>query len=277
VVSVHRECGDAWDWRHLANAAPPPVPDPRNQHESAANDALRAYKPGFFDRLFGADKKRIASLEAALLEARAADRAEHDEALRQHRSAHATWSLRRNLALRIEAKNVTAYTQALEHAAAFDEISSFGTDVRVAATMSDAIAFTCEMTNGEIIPAEELKLTSTGKLTTKTMPANRYWGLYQDHVCSCALRIAAETFAVVPVSRVIVNMGTLRNNPSTGHQEFATFLAAHFARGTLRKLNLTNVDPSDSMKNFPYRMKFKKTSGFDPVRPITLDEEWVTT
>jgi hypothetical protein len=56
-----------------------------------------------------------------------------------------------------------------------------------------------------------------------------------------------------------------------------TVLAVHFTRGTLMRLNFAAIDPSESLKNFPHRMKFKKTSGFDPVDKITSDEQWVTT
>jgi hypothetical protein len=31
------------------------------------------------------------------------------------------------------------------------------------------------------------------------------------------------------------------------------------------------------MKNFPHRMKLKKTAGFEAVTPMTSDEQWVTT
>jgi hypothetical protein len=56
-----------------------------------------------------------------------------------------------------------------------------------------------------------------------------------------------------------------------------TILAVHFTRGTLARLNFAAIDPSESLKNFPHRMKFKKTTGFDPVDEMTSDEQWVTT
>jgi hypothetical protein len=89
--------------------------------------------------------------------------------------------------------------------------------------------------------------------------------------------MAREAFAVLPVSRAVVNIGPVQVNTQTGHKEPATFLAVHFARDILNKLNLGQIDPSDSMKNFPNRMKFKKTAGFEPVQPMTLDEQWITT
>ena len=109
------------------------------------------------------------------------------------------------------------------------------------------------------------------------MAAGKYWALYQDHVCSCALRIARETLAVLPVSRVLVNVRATRLDSSTGHPGVVTLLGVNIVREILGRLNLATIDPSDSMKNFPHRMKFKKTAGFEPVEPVTTDEQWVTT
>jgi hypothetical protein len=277
LVSLHKDCGDDWDWPAIAKAGAPPLPPRRNRHESTAAAEMQAYKPGFFEKLFGGAKKRLAVLANAVERGRDADQAEHMAAMREHQAMHALWNARKNLAPRVLAGEVAAYSEALEHAAAFEELAAFRTRIAVAAAESDVVALLCEITGEELVPPEEVKLTAAGKLSTKAMAAGRYWALYQDHVCSCALRIANETFAVLPISRVIVNIGTVQTNTSTGHRELATFLAVHFARQTLAKLNLDKIDPSDSMKNFPHRMKFKKTSGFEPVPPITPEEQWVTT
>ena len=277
LVSVHKDYGDAWDWHALANAAPPPLPAPAFGNEQAATATLQAYRPGFFEKLFGGDKKRTTELQAAVAYARSADATAHAEAMRQHQFVYTLWNTRRLLAPRILARDASAYAQALEHADAFEEVSAFKTRVTVAAAEPDVVALWCEMTDNELVPTEEVKLTAAGKLSTKAMPGGRYWALYQDHVCSCAIRIANEAFAVLPISRAIVNIGAVRANTSTGHNDAMTFLAVHFVRSTLSKINLDNIDPSDSMKNFPHRMKFKKTSGFESVPPITPDEQWVTT
>lgn len=72
-------------------------------------------------------------------------------------------------------------------------------------------------------------------------------------------------------------MRVVRINSSTGHKEVPTILAVHFTRDALTRLNFAAIDPSDALKNFPHRMKFKKTTGFDPVDDMTADEQWITT
>jgi hypothetical protein len=277
LVSVHKDWSDTWDWRAIAHSPPPPAPVRGNQHEAAAAAALRDYKPGFFDKILGGEKKRLDNLRSAVARGKETDDAEFAQAMQGYQQLHAHWGASTVLASRLLGGDVSAYAAALEHAGAFVELGSFKTRVTVTDAETDVVSLACEMLDDELVPKEEVKLTAAGKLSSKEMAAGRYWTLYQDHVCSCAIRAATETFAVLPISRVIVNIGGVRLNKSTGHQELVTSLAVHFQRQTLSKLNLDSIDPSDSMKNFPHRMKFKKSSGFEPVSSITTDEQWVST
>jgi hypothetical protein len=278
LVSLH--CDDdmfEWDWADLANAPAPNPPTRRNDHESAATGAQILYVPNLIDKLFGAAKKRQAELQAGVENGRREDDAQHARAMQEHYERERGWAARRQLASRILASDATAYLAGLEYASAFSELAAFQTRVTVAELEREALAVTCEITDDEIVPSEEVKLTASGKLTKKTMAAGRYWALYQDHLCSAALRVARELFDLLPVSRAVVNIGPVRVNTATGHRESVVFLAVHLSRSGVDSLNLEKIDPSDSMKNFPHRMRFKKTSGFEPVEPMLLSEQWVTT
>ena len=148
LVTVHKDCGAFWDWNALTRAAPPPPPPRGSQHEFAAGEALRGYRSGFFDRLFGWDRKRTVELQQGVTKGRAADQAEHEEALRQYKAACDTWNLRRTIGARILAGDTSAYGEALDHAAAFGDILSFRTRVSVTASQPDVIALACEVTDG---------------------------------------------------------------------------------------------------------------------------------
>ena len=276
LVSLHKDCGANWDWQAYESAQPPEAPSRGNRNEQLAAQALARYVPGFFDKLFGGAKTRSAELEVSVVRAQVADQEVHDAALRAHHDEYELWKWRRALAARIRSGDASAYTIALNHAGAFEDVAAFKAKASVACAESDVVEIACLLSDEETVPTEDVKLTATGKLTSKAMPAGRYWALYQDYVCSAALRIANETFAVLPIERTIVNVGAVLTNPSTGHREPVIFLAVHFARSALRGLNLDAIDPSDSMSNFPHRMKFKKTTGFESVLPITPQEQWIS-
>ena len=277
LLSVHKDCGDPWNWSAIASETPPSPPQRVVRRESAAAEALASYKPGLFDRWFGKAKKQSAILSAAVDAARAEDGHEFQQAVAQHERQCAQVNRRRQLAARVMREDLATYRDALAFASAYGEITDLGMSVEAVIVDPHLVDLKCKITDEEMVPTEEVKLTAAGKVSTKQMAAGKYWALYQDYVCACAIRLARETLAVLPVQRVIVNIGRSQVNSSTGHQEVVNLLSVHFNREKLDALNMEAIDPSDSMKNFPHRMKFKKTSGFEPVAPITADEQWVTT
>jgi hypothetical protein len=176
----------------------------------------------------------------------------------------------------VTAGDPAAFVGALQYASAFDEVMELGMTVQPRIE-GDVIVIKGTITDPELVPTDEVKLTSSGKLSKKEMASSKYWTLFQDHACACAIRLARETLAVLPLDRVIVTIERIQLDTSTGHHGPVAILSVHFDRIKLSSLNVDKIDPSDSMKNFPHRMKFKKTSGFEAIEPITPDENWVST
>ena len=82
------------------------------------------------------------------------------------------------------------------------------------------------------------------------------------------LRVANETFALLPLETVIVTAVGDVLNTQTGHLDVKPLLSVVIPRSTLRRLDLEAIDPSDSMRNFVCRMDFKKNKGFMVVENI---------
>jgi hypothetical protein len=277
LTSVHTDCSEPWDWHAVTRSRPPAEPVRQNPAEAAARAGLEAHSPGFVDKMFGGAKQRRALLEEALQRGIALDQQHYEAAMNDYRTRLNQWNYQTGLAPGVLSLHPEACRSALWYVGAFDELEGFGSRVTLDAIAQDAATFRCVIEDQEIVPTEEVKLLADGKLSTREMAAGKYWALYQDHVASCAIRIAREAYAITPIERVIVNVNVARPDPSTGHLVRPAILAVHFIRGTLTRLNLAAIDPSDALKNFPHRMKFKKTTGFDPIEEMTPDEQWVTT
>jgi hypothetical protein len=275
--SLHVDCSDPWDWHAVRRSIPPIAPAPQSRAEAAARGALAKYSPGFVDRLFGGANRHRAQLEEAVQRGIAADQQHYAAAMHEHGLRINQWNYQMDLATGVLSLQLEACRAALRYIGAFDELENFRTRVTLDAIVQGVASFSCASEDEEIVPSEEVKLTASGKLSTKEMAAGKYWALFQDHLASCAIRIAREAYAVTPIDRVIVNVKVLRLDPSTGHMVRPTVLAVHFTRGALMRLNFAAIDPSEALKNFAHRMKFKKTTGFDPVEDITPDDQWVTT
>ncbi len=257
IVTLHLDAADPSDWAQVI-AAPPP--QPAQERESQARRALESYQPSIFERLFGGAKKRRAELEAAIPTARSQDEAAHREALEQ-------WNQYQHTARRIIQGDLQAYQVAIENLGPFEEIESIGGKVETR-VVEQTVVEASVLVPHTIVPTVEHKLLASGKLSTKEMQKAKYWGFYQEHVCSAAIRVARELFHLLPVGRVFVDVGTIRLNTATGHMDNDTFLSVEFDRGRLLGLNFDRLDPSDAVQSFTHRMEFKKSTGFVPIQPM---------
>jgi hypothetical protein len=276
LVRYHHGCAGFIDWHGLLNVPSPAPPVPQGYMERAALEALQDYKPTLLDRLLNRDRAHRAALEQGISNARLSDQRILEEAQRHHEAHVHDWLEQRNLAQRIIARDISVYPAVLESCAILTTFQPLGAQINITAVEADLVGLMVMAPFSDIVPKEVQKLTSTGKASTKNMPAGQYWALVQDHICSCAIRLACDIFNILPVDRAIINLGEGKINSATGHYQGTTIVAAHMTRSAMTRINLRGIDPSDSMTNFNVRMAFHKTKGFSAVEPIAPDEQWAT-
>lgn len=276
LITLHCDGIPPLDWYATASTPAPLVPVLTYANVAVAQHGLNSYKPGLLERTLGGAKKRIAELELAILHAKATDEQVYRQACIEHQTAHQQWVEQCALASRTLVRDMGAYREVLSSWQVQATLEPFGAQIFVARVDPDVVQYMLMMDVAQNVPREQLSLTAAGKLSKKALAVGNYWSLCQDHVCSAALRLVRDTFALLPVDRVVVNAGGAQLNTSTGHVEPVTWLALHVPRRTFDGINLNAIDPSDAMVNFQHRMKFKKASGFTPVDPITTDDQWVT-
>jgi len=277
LVSMHKDCGPIWDWLKVATNHAPSWPEPTHLLEEQAVAAASSYKPTFFEALFGGEKRRRADFKLAIAEAQqreaqalVAARAEYAQQLERFQ-----WE--RQVSAAVLAGDLKAYRTVIDDLSPFSELVDSGMNVAVDVLRQDVAVLRCMVRDNSAVPREEKKVSAKGKLTSKTMAVSTYWGVYQDYVCGCALRVAREIFALLPVPRVVINIAIAGLDSSTGHDADSTILAVSMPREIAAKLNYDALDPSDSLKNFSHRIKFKKSVGFEPVDPMSADESFITT
>ncbi len=255
IVSLHREAWNPWDWNMVAHSTPPVL---THDNERAAHQMLSAYQPSLTERMLGNDKVKLAELEAGVARGKETDMA----ALR---TRHAEWEWHVRVAQGVLAGDLQAYQAVIDHLSPFDELEDLGTRVMVSTSAPWYLEAHVAVNSPDIVPKEELKLTASGKVSKKNMAAGKYWALYQDHVCSAALRVARELFALLPIRVVFVHTVVQGVNTATGHVEDVPIVSVAFPRERFGQLNFDALDASDAVTGFGAAMKFKKTTGFERV------------
>lgn len=267
IVTIHTDKADDIDWQALATKNEPEAPLASTARQEQVKAKLTEFTPGKLDFLFGGTSKRIARLEAELADATTEDEAETQARNSAFEQAVLEWREDRDLATRVLGHDGSAFSEVLtelysgDHSLIARTITFQFADSRLHAVIDVA-------DEEKIVPNFRRKQLQSGKLSQTKMPKGEYFELYQDYVCSCALRVAGDVFGVLPVDDCYVTCRSKMLDTATGHLAETPILSVFFVRETFDVLNLAALDPSDSMSNFNHAMSFKRTKGLERIDPL---------
>lgn len=275
LLSVHHECSPAVDWTEVCQAQPPTLVPVDRMPLLRARNAQLAYSPSFFDRVLRRVETRRSALHAETVrverEIRAAEarrRSEHEAAIRE-------WTQRVELAKRILGGDLGAYDLVLEDSDCFEELNESGCSVAVAWTSPDSARAAVQVPGEDVVPRDEKKINSRGKLSVKNLPATRITEIYQDFICGAALRTARELFAILPLKSVIVDVHTSLLDPSTGNIQVSPVLSVFCPREKFATIKFERADPSSVIGGLRHSMSFKRGKGMDRVE-LLGQEGWLS-
>jgi len=273
IVSLHVNPNDDVDWQSLQKRAEPPQPVRISTNEDAALANLDQFRPRLFDFLLGGAEKRRQRLVDAVADARMIDEGEFKKRVSQYQEDHSDWQADKELADRLLAGDISAQKDVISEMTSWSDEGLIGT--RLSFSISDSFLHAVAHVHGDdVVPTYRRKQLQSGKLSETKMPAGERHELYQDYVCSVALKVAGDLFSVLPRDEVVVTCTASMLNKATGHMTDTPILSVQFVRPTFNNLRLSTIDPSDSMSNFNHVMEFKRTKGFaaiDPLKPISDD------
>jgi len=164
--------------------------------------------------------------------------------------------------------DIDAYFEVIEEVGPFDDLLEYGSNFEIGTDVPNILEVEFEVKSDEVVPKTQLSLTKTGKLSEKELTKGAYYDLVQDYVASTILRVARDSFALLPIDTVLIHAVDNVLNTATGHEEEMTLVSVKITRNALNQVNFEMVDPSDCLSNFECNMKFKKTAGFQPVDRI---------
>ena len=166
------------------------------------------------------------------------------------------------------AGDIDAYFRVIEQVGPFDDLLEYGSGFEVGTDDPKMMEIEFQVKSDEIIPAQYPDMKASGELVMKDFTKSAYYELVQDYVSSTMLRVARDTFALLPVQQVIIHAVDKVLNPATGNDEEVTIASAKIKRDAMAALNFERIDPSDCLESFESNVKFRKTAGYAPVDRI---------
>lgn len=270
MTTVHSDCGPVYEWGKIAAKAPPRKPIRSNSNEKLVRLKLTNYRANFFDRLFKLEEKKRARLESNIQTAIKEDDTIYSNAIAEYNQKLQEHNDMIELASNILSGNLEYYTNAVSETDPFSEVAEIGSRIEfnfIDPKTAKAVIF---IHDEKAIPRQMKSLLKSGKLSIKDMPVGKYNELYQDYVCSSALRVGRELFALLPLDKIIVTAKGNIVNQINGKKEHTPLLSVLLLRETMVDINFDSIDPSECMKNFKHNMDFKKTQGMSPVSEIEI-------
>lgn len=178
------------------------------------------------------------------------------------------WENLKKFSERVLAGDIDSYFEVIDEVKPFDDLLEYGSAFEVGTDRADLLEVEFRVRSEEVVPKTSLTLKANGSVSEKDLTKTAYYDLMQDYVASTAIRIARDSFALLPVKTVIVHAVDNVLNTATGHEEETTLLSVEFKRDKLLTLNMEMIDPSDALSGFRCNMKFVKTTGFKPVERV---------
>ena len=257
VIRLHCNPLRPTNWTEIATQEKPQPPVFSGMDESVAAERLKSYRPNLFMRLLELDGDRIASLQCDVEAARIRDLQRHEAAVSSYKTATRTVDQHRRMAKRVLAGDLNAYNEVLDNCdigaspiLARNIIHSF-----VSASRIEVFA---NLNPTEVIPEDTKTLLASGRVSVKKAKKKEFTSLYQDHLCSAALRIARDFMALLPIRKVLIHGLTPGIDPATGHPCERCVLSCLLTRDGFEKIEFEQVDPTDCLTSFQHVMRISK-------------------
>jgi len=185
------------------------------------------------------------------------------------KQAQEEWQTLHDTAEKVLAGDIDTYLEVVDEMKPYDDLLEYGSDFEVGTDDPKLLEVEFRVRSEEVIPPMEYVLDAKGRLKEKELTKSAYYDLVQDYVCSAVLRVARDSFALLPVERVVVHATDTILNTATGNDEEVTIVSAEIARADFEGVNFDRIDPSDMLGSLNSRMSFKKTQGFAPVKRLS--------
>ncbi|SHM75506.1 hypothetical protein [Roseibium suaedae] len=249
LVSIHTDMVDMIDWSAMRNLPAPIQPVKRNDNQVRAEEKLSGFKPSIFHIFRGGSRKIHSELQDAVTEASQKDDQIFQTLINKYHADYAEWVDDTELAKKLLNGEVTAIRQVIEEMQSLTSKALIGSGIDFSIG-ENVVHAQPQVHSDEIIPSFRRKQLSSGRLSETKMPVGQFNELYQDYVASVALKTAGDLFHILPLQEIYVTCMANTLNSETGHKDWSPIISVHFVRETFLKLNLSKIDPSDSLRNF---------------------------
>lgn len=260
VKNIYKFSIDIIEWSEVKR-----IPEPFNINELGPNAIIEqsiidAYEPSLVEKAFKSklDKKK----EYFKLKLR--------EAMQKDEDIYNAWRELIDLAEDILKGRLSSYFKAIKIINPFEDLLELGIDFEFGADDSNVMHVEYVVDSKEVIPYYKLTSSKMGVLNKSNFSREEYNNLVRDYIAGCAVRIARELFALIPIDEVVVHIVDHKFNTNNRINEKLTVLSADIKRNAIESLDVDNLTPIDILGALKYNMNFNDYDGLQIIDRIIL-------
>ena len=259
ITGLHKKCSDKISWEDILNSPEPFEMGEIGPKEKQAQYEFDTMQPTFFEKINkSAFDKRLEEAHERIAVAKEEDFRDYEE-----------WENERFLAGKIINGDVECFNQAIACYNGFDDFKDHFETIDFSSDDAGYIQADVTININESIPEDKIYYNTSGKPAYKKMSATEMYDLAKNYVYSLAIRIARETYAILPVSQIIVNVRDKKDN-GMGDE---LILSVCFETDQFEAIEFEKLyNPEDYIEKLVHNVDFKKTKGFAPIEPLLIEK-----
>ncbi|MCK0131982.1 hypothetical protein MWU59_10775 [Flavobacteriaceae bacterium F08102] len=271
LQTVHKFVPVSVDWEQVKQCKRPSRPQETNINEVKAKKRLANFKPTVYDKLFGTHQKEISRLENYIEQARYKDVMLNQRNLQRYEEELSTWMELQQLRKGFEKGEQKAYKEALHFFNPYALVEALGGQIGFHLD-GEKIDFDVYINPKTTIPNYEFNRMSKTALLKCKLSKKAFNTYLKNHISSVALKIARETYNLVPIDQLRINV-YFKSVDETQQTSCEQIMSVLFTKGKFMHLDFENSNINDLLIEFRRELHFNTYQGFKPVLkvPFSMD------
>ena len=200
ITTFHLRQYPQIDWNNIISEIAPLKPKLDKHHQLMLNKKWEQFEFGMFQRLIGIEALARTTFTLFISEAKSLDDQQFQEELQGYQRELEEWENGLKIAMGIQRKDPTLYQKALEYLLAFQDITEKGFQIAVKDCDRRNIFFNVSL------PSREFVYQKCFPNTSRREKSAEEYTLFEGCVASAIVSILIDTFAILPVEKVTINI-----------------------------------------------------------------------
>lgn len=259
IKNIHKFSAEIVDWNNVKQIAEPFNINDLGPNATLEKQKIDEYEPSIIEKTFKSKlEKKHEYFKSKMI-----------DAMKKDEDIHNSWRSLIDLSNLILKGHINSYFKAIMLISPFEDLLDLGIDFEFGTDDPNIMHVEYVIDSSKIIPYYKLS-AKMGVLNKANFDREEYNLLIRDYVISCAIRIARDLFAIIPIDKASVHIVDHKFNIKTRQSEKITAFSINIDKKNLESIDIELNSPINIINNFNYNINFDVYDGFSNVNRVSM-------